>query len=264
MPRALSSRITSVSRPSRLGLTPPAGSSSRISFGSSMSTWASSTSFCWPYERSPARCAREAAEPDDVEQLAGAVGLVAADGVGEHRAPLAVRAAARRRSRPPSSRLNSRVTWNVRPRPRCPRFHGGSLSIRLPSKVISPASAGMLPVTRLNSVVLPEPFGPMSAVIVPLRDGQVDAVHRDQPAEALRDAAQLQQRLAGGDDVVGGRGASSSSARSRVSATADAGSVAAAAAAAPRASAPVWSVYSTACGRRARHAAAPSAGDRRA
>ena len=57
--------------------------------------------------------------------------------------------------------LNSRVTWKVRARPEVTaRCHGGSRSIRLPSNQISPASAFMPPVTRLNSVVLPDPFGP--------------------------------------------------------------------------------------------------------
>ena len=38
-----------------------------------------------------------------------------------------------------------------------------------PSNQISPASGRIVPVMRLNSVVLPEPFGPISAVIVPSR-----------------------------------------------------------------------------------------------
>src|ERR671921_790593 len=41
--------------------------------------------------------------------------------------------------------------------------------MRRPSNQIPPESAFMTPVTRLNSVVFPEPLGPISAVIVPSR-----------------------------------------------------------------------------------------------
>src|SRR5690349_25059666 len=44
---------------------------------------------------------------------------------------------------------------------------GGRPAISWPSKQIRPASGRRNPLTRLNSVVLPAPFGPMSAVIEP-------------------------------------------------------------------------------------------------
>ena len=58
----------------------------------------------------------------------------------------------------------------------------------------SPESADMPPVTRLKSVVLPEPFGPISAVMDALADGKARAVDRDQTAEPLGRAPNLQQR----------------------------------------------------------------------
>ena len=47
-PSALSSRTRVAIRPMSAGFTPPAGSSSMIVSGSTMSTPASSRSFCWP------------------------------------------------------------------------------------------------------------------------------------------------------------------------------------------------------------------------
>jgi len=63
--------------------------------------------------------------------------------------------------------LNSRVIWNVRPIPWCARVHGAARPIGLPSNTISPASGVMTPEMRLKTVVLPEPLGPMSAVMEP-------------------------------------------------------------------------------------------------
>ncbi len=51
--------------------------------------------------------------------------------------------------------------------PRYARRYGASLSMRSPSNQISPRSSGIVPSIRLKSVVFPEPFGPISAVIVP-------------------------------------------------------------------------------------------------
>ena len=47
---------------------------------------------------------------------------------------------------------------------------------------------------RLKSVVLPEPFGPISAVMRTALDSERDAVHRLDPAETLLGAAHLEQR----------------------------------------------------------------------
>ena len=50
------------------------------------------------------------------------------------------------------------------------------------------SSAGITPVIRLNSVVLPAPFGPMIALSTPLRKIDVDVVDGNEAAEALGEA----------------------------------------------------------------------------
>src|SRR3954465_14183276 len=98
VPCALSSRIMSPIRSISVGLMPPAGSSSMISRGSSISTRASSTSLCWPKDSAPPRgglaefrgakgqrarrLVAEALHADEVQELLGALGLAAADAVG--------------------------------------------------------------------------------------------------------------------------------------------------------------------------------------
>src|SRR5829696_5316572 len=62
---------------------------------------------------------------------------------------------------------NSRVIWKVRPSPRWARCQGGFPSIRRPSNQTSPACGAIVPPIRLKTVVLPDPFGPISAVIEP-------------------------------------------------------------------------------------------------
>ena len=48
-----------------------------------------------------------------------------------------------------------------------------------------PVSAGSTPVTRLKNVVLPAPFGPISAWMSPGRDARAHVVERVEAAEAL-------------------------------------------------------------------------------
>ena len=57
--------------------------------------------------------------------------------------------------------------WNVRAMPLSVRRDGRASSTGWPSKVMRPASAASTPVTRLKNVVLPAPFGPISAWIWP-------------------------------------------------------------------------------------------------
>ena len=90
---------------------------------------------------------------------------------------------------------NSRVIWNVRPMPRCARRHG-----RMPVDplAVEPRPrrrrALIVPSIRLKTVVLPEPFGPISAVIEPSGTANEHAVDRAQAAEALLEALDLEQR----------------------------------------------------------------------
>ena len=67
----------------------------------------------------------------------------------------------------------------------CARATARSRSIRSPSNQTSPASGGIVPPIRLKTVVLPEPFGPISAVIEPSRDRERAAVDGLHAAEAL-------------------------------------------------------------------------------
>ena len=64
-------------------------------------------------------------------------------------------------------RANSCGIWKVRSRPRAKRRWAGRRVTSRPSNRMAPPSAGQAPVTMLNRVVLPAPFGPMSPVTVP-------------------------------------------------------------------------------------------------
>jgi hypothetical protein len=55
------------------------------------------------------------------------------------------------------------VIWNVRTTPRRTRRCGASVVMSRPSRRIVPEVGSSTPVSRLMSVVLPAPFGPISA-----------------------------------------------------------------------------------------------------
>ena len=63
-----------------------------------------------------------------------------------------------------------------------------------PSKRTSPESIGWMPATHLISVDLPAPLSPTSAMTSPGVDVEVDLVQHLHGAEALADAAQLEER----------------------------------------------------------------------
>src|SRR5690606_1996989 len=65
------------------------------------------------------------------------------------------------------SRPRAFVSWKVRTCPIRATRNAGTPLRRLPSKVQVPVSGLSKPVSRLKRVVLPAPFGPMSAVIAP-------------------------------------------------------------------------------------------------
>src|SRR5712691_106091 len=62
---------------------------------------------------------------------------------------------------------NGRTIWKVRPMPRRHASSGVTPSMRAPAKRIVPSSGGNAPAIILNSVVLPAPFGPITAKIAP-------------------------------------------------------------------------------------------------
>src|SRR4051794_2894029 len=65
------------------------------------------------------------------------------------------------------SRDSALVSWKVRTTPRRATWWGLSLPRSRPSKDQVPVLGWSNPVSRLNSVVLPAPFGPISPVIPP-------------------------------------------------------------------------------------------------
>src|SRR5689334_3284741 len=62
---------------------------------------------------------------------------------------------------------NGRTIWKVRPMPRRQTSSGLSPSIRSPWNAMVPLFGANIPAIRLNSVVLPAPFGPITAKIAP-------------------------------------------------------------------------------------------------
>src|ERR1051326_1316107 len=64
-------------------------------------------------------------------------------------------------------RGNRRVIWNVRAMPSVARRWLGQAVTSWPNSSTLPSLAGRIPVIRLNSVVLPAPFGPMIALRSP-------------------------------------------------------------------------------------------------
>ncbi len=150
------------------GLTPATGSSRRTSLGSAISAWASESSFFCPPERLPASVSAWWARPTR-SRISRALA----------RLPRSWRKMSRGRSkqlRMPSPtwcwgassmfsitvmRRGCMCDWKVRARPSRAMRSGAKPSIERPSKTMWPRSGSRKPVTTLNSVVLPEPLGPM-------------------------------------------------------------------------------------------------------
>ena len=79
--------------------------------------------------------------------------------------------------------------------PRWVRSWAASPSTTWPSKRTVPVSLCSVPHMQLTSVDLPEPFGPIRPTRSPGCDRQVDAVERDEAAEALAEILDVEQRL---------------------------------------------------------------------
>ena len=80
---------------------------------------------------------------------------------------------------------NGRTSWKVRATPRRHTASGASPAMGSPASAIEPSSGACAPAIRLNSVVLPAPFGPIRAKMAALGHVEADAIHREQAAEAL-------------------------------------------------------------------------------
>ena len=75
----------------------------------------------------------------------------------------------------------------MRPIPRRARLCGASVVMSAPSRAIRPALARFRPVIRLNSEVLPAPFGPITREELALADREVDAGQIAEPPTARTD-----------------------------------------------------------------------------
>ena len=90
---------------------------------------------------------------------------------------------------------NGRTSWNVRAMPRRHTTSGAQPVDRARRQsVIAPASGAIAPAIMLNSVVLPAPFGPITAKISPSGTVEAHAVDGDQAAEAFADGVERKQR----------------------------------------------------------------------
>ena len=150
------------------GLTPAQGSSSRTRRGEGMNAIAMSMSFCCPYESRPAgRCATCVRRNSSI--IASACAPSPASGLPKRRPGIEPRnscAAAIRLSRTESC-VNTCSVWNVRPTPRRASSSGDIPVMSSPQNSTAPDDGLIWPRMLLKSVVLPEPFGPMTPTISP-------------------------------------------------------------------------------------------------
>ena len=190
---------------SSAGLTPAAGSSSRITSGSAISTRASSSSLRWPPDSTRAGSCASARQGDEVEQcrapsrpppaLPPRRGPAAGNWPDAARRPGPARRSAR--SRAPSSRRRAAGSGRCGRAPCAMRRSGGSARHVAGRRCRScPAVGCRLPASRLNSVVLPAPFGPISPSISPRRSASDMPSTAAQAAEPHDQAARLDQRQA--------------------------------------------------------------------
>ena len=158
----------------RLGLTPAAGSSRRISVGSAIIARASSRSFRCPPDRMRAGWWASASSVTKARssiaratsRRSSAATFPGLNQLAKTRSPAWPFAATRRFSISVISG-KGRGIWKVRPRPWRSRVCAGWPSIAVPSSVIRPALGFNVPAMRLKRVVFPAPFGPISPTISP-------------------------------------------------------------------------------------------------
>ena len=86
------------------------------------------------------------------------------------------------------------MIWYERAMPFCEIRFGGSPVMSSPSNRMRPEVGRSTPVRQLKKVLLPAPFGPMTARISPRANREIDIVERGQPAEADRQGLGAQDR----------------------------------------------------------------------
>ena len=97
------------------------------------------------------------------------------------------------------SRDSALVSWKVRTTPSRATWCGDSLPSDWPSNDHVPVSGWSNPVSRLNSVVLPAPFGPIRPVMPPRWISRWSTDDRGEPAEGAGDAVDDDRRVGLGD-----------------------------------------------------------------
>ncbi len=152
----------------------------------------------------------------------------------------------------------SRMFWNVRATPAWVTLNRFIPSMRSPANRTAPSVGENTPVMTLNTVVLPAPFGPMSAKISPSCTVRFASSKRHDTAEAHRDAVELQYlgTAVVGDGTAVRRGAAGFGAHRVVSTAAASGSESARGTSAPSPSIPP--VPSLNSARRWREGSSPS------
>src|SRR5918993_1038316 len=173
IPSSRSPRMCSRSDCRRAGVTPAIGSSSMTITGEAISARAISSSLRCPPESSPAKSSRmwSSLKRRSSSSARASTSRSCADHIGRTRlrqndSPRCSFAPSFMLSRTDIT-ASDLVSWKVRTMPSvATRWAGIPWSFR-PSNVHLPMSALSNPVRRLNSVVLPAPLGPMSAVTTP-------------------------------------------------------------------------------------------------
>ncbi len=195
-------RIRSPSRSVSRMFSPHAGSSSSRRRGSQASARAISTMRCRPKGRLRASAPASSATPKRVQHLHGPLARRALVAPGRRQAQHARERSPSGRARDsPPSRSRARSCPGRAGSPgRCARCRvrrpGGRASRSRPGRRMRPRpeNGGKLPATRLKSVDLPAPLGPMIALTRPARHEKPDPVDHVQAAEPVVEAAHLEER----------------------------------------------------------------------
>src|SRR5690606_17335053 len=176
MPRSFSLRMSSSSSAVSLVFMPAAGSSSRSSVGSAAKARAISSRRCAPYGKFLALTRSNPARPTKA-RYSGACSRARFSSRRVHgglntdaQNPLRRRVCMPTQTFSPASMSpNSRMFWKVRAMPRAAIWCGAWPTSDRPWKSTCPAAGRYIPVSTLNTVVLPAPLGPIRLKISPWR-----------------------------------------------------------------------------------------------
>src|SRR5215475_3789571 len=173
------------------GFTPAVGSSSMSMAGSTISARASSSSLRCPPDSVPANWSRTACNRNRSisssarRSISSSCALHSGRAMeAKNRSPVCCLAASFRFSSTVSS-VSDFVSWKVRTIPARATRYAGIPASGWPSNRQLPPSGFSNPVSRLNSVVLPAPLGPMSAVIAPRWTSSLPISTARSPPKAL-------------------------------------------------------------------------------